>query len=195
MTSATGVADVGSDMTTAGTDSTVLATVATAYVIGSTTFDTGATGSVAAAFVTGALSFEFDSSGVVVAGVTPDPFLSDTVSADWGPVVESFAPADCWPGFPSEPSVRVRPRTVCRTVVCRLFAAVAVELLAELALWLGPSTPWLLGAEPLAPGSAAAIAAPALPMRRPAKSTQAPATERRTVEMGSSSQKKRELVA
>jgi hypothetical protein len=69
-----------------------------------------------------------------------------------------------------------------------LFAVVAAELLAELALWLGTSTPWTLGA-PLAPGSAAAIAPPALPMRRPVKSAQAPATERRCVEMGSSSQK------
>jgi hypothetical protein len=75
-------------MTTAGTDSTVLATVATALVIGSTTFDTGATGSVAAAsaFVAGAMSFGFDSTGVVVAGVTPDPFLWDWV----------FAPALAW---------------------------------------------------------------------------------------------------
>src|SRR6266403_1279845 len=151
MTSETGVAEVGSDMTTAGTDST----------------------------------------GVVVAGVTPDPLLSDWV----------FAPADCWLGFPSEPSVWVTPRTVCRTVLSRLFATVPAGPLAELALWLGPSTPWLgalipwlLAAESPALGSAAAIAPPAPPMSRPVKSTQTPAAERRCVDMGSSSQKHGDLV-
>jgi hypothetical protein len=90
--------------------------------------------------------------------------------------------------------VWVTPRTVCRTAVSRLFATVPAGLLAELALWLGASTPWLLAAESPAVGSAAAIAPPAPPMSRPVKSTQTPAAERRCVEMGSSSQKHGDLV-
>ena len=101
-------------MITAGTDNVVLASVATAFVTGLTTVDTGATGAVdgagafdsdATALVTGtvtfepeATTFESDATGSVTAGVTA---LSVLVSGATGSAVGVATARRCWPGLPS----------------------------------------------------------------------------------------------
>ena len=107
-------------MITAGTDNVVSASVATAFVTGWTTVDTGATGAVdgagsvdgagtfdsdATALVTGtvtfepeATTFESDATGSVTAGVTA---LSVLVSGATGSAVGVATARRCWPGLPS----------------------------------------------------------------------------------------------
>src|ERR1700722_7631693 len=127
MTSATGVAEVGSERTIAGTDSTELATVVTAFVIGPTTFDNGVTGDTGATgdtgdtgdtedtddrgatgSVAGAASFEFESTELGTVGVGTAVVSGAFVPAA---VVGLFAVTGCWTGLASELSVWVTPRT------------------------------------------------------------------------------------
>src|SRR6476620_11565031 len=63
------------------------------------------------------------------------------------------------------------------------WVAVTAGALATVALVAAGSTPWLWLVVAVDSGSAAAIAPPALPMKRPVASTQTPAARRISVEM------------
>jgi hypothetical protein len=192
MTSTTGASEVGSPAITPGTDPMTPTTVTTAFVIGTTTVDTGAMGSVAElaiGCVTGATSVVTGATSVSAAsGVAVSSTESETLASVWEAVCDCVsrrfaASACCLPSFPINVSVLV-------TVFCNAEPGVGVAVLtagslAEVAVEPAPSTE-LCGAESVV-SSAAAIPPPALPMRRPAESMQIPAARRSCVEMRISS--------
>lgn len=137
-------------------------TGATVFGSGVTAFDSGA-----AAFGSGATALESAAAGMVT-------FFPDSICVALISVFGELGSLDCWFGVASVP-------TVFCSVFCKFPAMLAIGWLAAFAAWLDDSALGALALGALPSVSAVAMAPPPLPMRRPADSTQAPATERKSV--------------